>query len=543
MTNFERVLEEINDFGIYQKLRYLMICLAALIPPIVTYMHSFIAPNPSHRCQHPDFNNDSFLVSPNYYKNLSDITLGKCEYKDLNNITSECEKWVFDRQYYKLTLTEEWSMVCDKAIWRNNLQTVYFAGYLVGSIVMGILADHFGRRPIMLSSFIMIIVGGVGVAFGPQHTFGTLTSYIIYAISRFIIACGTRGINVTGFVLGMEIMGPAKRTFAGIVIEYFFAIGQLILVAIAYLNNVVLENDWRWLAILLILPCVPFLGYFWMLPESPRWLLSKNRQTDALEIIKKVAKANKRQLNIETWNGLIEKQNNERTEKRETIINLIKSPMLSVMSAILFLNWMINNFLFYGLGLKSSELGVNPYLSFTISALVEILAYVVIHLILDKLGRKLPYVIFLLGAGLSCFGVTFFPSKIAVVTLAMVGKFCASASYAIIYLYSSELFPTSTRNTGMGACSMMARVGAMVAPLINGLGDLYSPHLPFYIFGISGVIGSASAIILPETLNRSLPENIQQAEKVNRFGFSCRQYEEEEVEEKELQPLKNENRA
>ena len=54
----------------------------------------------------------------------------------------------------------------------------------------------------MLSSFIMIILGSIGVAFGPQDEFGFTLSYVIYAISRFIIACGTRGINVTGFVLG-----------------------------------------------------------------------------------------------------------------------------------------------------------------------------------------------------------------------------------------------------------------------------------------------------------------------------------------------------
>ncbi len=54
----------------------------------------------------------------------------------------------------------------------------------------------------MLSSFIMLIVGSIGVAFGPQESIGPLGSYIIYMISRFIIACGTRGINVTGFVLG-----------------------------------------------------------------------------------------------------------------------------------------------------------------------------------------------------------------------------------------------------------------------------------------------------------------------------------------------------
>ena len=101
----------------------------------------------------------------------------------------------------------------------------------------------------------------------------------------------------------------------------------------------------------------------------------------------------------------------------------------------------------------------------------------------------------------------------------MVGKFCASASYAIIYLYSSELFPTSVRNSGMGTCSMMARVGAIVAPLILSMGDsLNSTSFPFLVFGISGILGAASAVLLPETLNKNLPETVVEAERVNKFG-------------------------
>jgi hypothetical protein len=60
----------------------------------------------------------------------------------------------------------------------------------------------------------------------------------------------------------MEMMGPSKRTFAGIVIEYSFAAGQLILVLFAYVNNVILENNWRALAAALIIPCLPFISYF-----------------------------------------------------------------------------------------------------------------------------------------------------------------------------------------------------------------------------------------------------------------------------------------
>ncbi len=56
----------------------------------------------------------------------------------------------------------------------------------------------------MLASLMMIVLGSIGVAFGPQKSFNKMVNYIIYTICRFFIACGTRGINVTGFVLGIN---------------------------------------------------------------------------------------------------------------------------------------------------------------------------------------------------------------------------------------------------------------------------------------------------------------------------------------------------
>ena len=46
-------------------------------------------------------------------------------------------------------------------------------------------------------------------------------------------------------------------------------------------------------------------------------------------------------------------------------------------------------------------------------------------------------------------------------------KFLASASYAIIYIYANELFPTNVRNSGMGICSMVARIGAIIGTYCN----------------------------------------------------------------------------
>ena len=46
-------------------------------------------------------------------------------------------------------------------------------------------------------------------------------------------------------------------------------------------------------------------------------------------------------------------------------------------------------------------------------------------------------------------------------------KFLASATYTNIYIYANELFPTNVRNTGMGICSMVARVGAIIGTFCN----------------------------------------------------------------------------
>ena len=68
---------------------------------------------------------------------------------------------------------------------------------------------------------------------------------------------------------------------------------------------------------------------------------------------------------------------------------------------------MIIDFLFYGIGLKSNDLGFNPYASIAISASVEIIAYALAHLVLNIFGRKLPYVTALGCAGASCFMIGF----------------------------------------------------------------------------------------------------------------------------------------
>ena len=67
--------------------------------------------------------------------------------------------------------------------------------------------------------------------------------------------------------------------------------------------------------------------------------------------------------------------------------------------------------------------------------------------------------------------------------LLYVAKNAASGAFGLIFLYTSELFPTSVRSSGIGACSLMARVGALATPYMADLADLAGDRVPYYILG------------------------------------------------------------
>ena len=173
---------------------------------------------------------------------------------------------------------------------------------------------------------------------------------------------------------------------------------------------------------------------------------------------------------------------------------------------------------YYGLSLNSSNLGGNDYINFFISGAVEFPAYLFCQLTLHYIGRRWSLAGTMIVGGISLLCILAVPKgeplmvyrsvtktihhsfassilsyntdwtkeqvwrfplfvlltdlNVVTIVLAMIGKFCISASFAIIYVFSAELFPTVVRNVGVGSGSFWARVGGIVAPYI---GSLVSP--------------------------------------------------------------------
>lgn len=119
---------------------------------------------------------------------------------------------------------------------------------------------------------------------------------------------------------------------------------------------------------------------------------------------------------------------------------------------------------------------------------------------------------FLAFAGVSCLLTMFVPvsgSLLSATSLALVGKLMVSAAFNIVYVYTSELYPTVIRNAGLGVCSMSCRVGGILAPFVPSMKSLHT-SMPFMVFCLSGISAGCLGLLLPETLNKPAAETLDE---------------------------------
>ena len=95
--------------------------------------------------------------------------------------------------------------------------------------------------------------------------------------------------------------------------------------------------------------------------------------------------------------------------------------------------------------------------------------------------------------------------------VALAGRFGIAASFNMIFLYTTELFPTVVRSAALGFCSLVARVSGIAAPQIIAL-QMLEPALPFLIFGGFAVAACLMATSLPETKGVITEDTLQGAE-------------------------------
>ncbi|XP_063223494.1 organic cation transporter protein-like isoform X2 [Bacillus rossius redtenbacheri] len=495
-VTYDDVLPYLGQFGRYQKRIFVLLCL----PTVSCALHKlggvFLQARAQHRCRLPhEEGNVTF-----------EAAAGDCTLPD----NSSCASWVYDTAAHGSTVTSEFDLVCKDAWFRAMADSLFMVGVLLGSIIFGELSDRYGRRPTFFTSLVLQVAAGLLAAAAPNFT--------CYIIARMLIGASTSGVFLVAYVLAMEMVGPRKRLHVGVICQFFFTGGYMLTALFAYFIR-----DWRMLQVALSLPGVLFLSYWWFVPESARWLLAQGRHEEARQLLLKAAVENQATIPEDVLRRLAAPALKPAAaqDHKPSVLDLVRHANLRSKALNIFFCWFVNSGTYYGLSWNTSNLGGNEYINFIISAAVEFPAFFFLLLTLNRWGRKSILCGCMLTGGVVLMLTLLVPSGMnwLVVTLAMAGKMGITASYTTVYIFSIEQFPTVVRNVALGASSTSARIGGILAPCANLLADYWQP-LPLLIFGSLAVSSGLLTLLLPETLNRKLPDTIEEGEQ---FGKSCSQ--------------------
>ncbi|XP_054714521.1 organic cation transporter protein-like [Uloborus diversus] len=530
--DFDIILDYLGHFGKFQCYVMLLAGIAQIfggmhIPSSIFLTPMDISPKYSSRCFIPNCDNNSTeyfeqfvqFAIPNVTNEYGNQAPSPCErYETISsqeycapaafdkNRTVSCESFVWDHSEFEETVLSEFNIVCKKSKKATLSSSIFMCGVLFGSAGFGMIADKFGRKNVMMSASLIMLASSIGTSFAP--------SFQIFSLLRFVTAAAVSGLFQTGYILAVEFIGPSKRLICANIMQIIFAIGELILALVAYF-----VRQWKILELAISVPAAVMLVYYWLLPESVRWLISKGKHRKAKNTILKAAKWNKvtipeHLLRAAEYSNI----DFEQDERQQSVgpMSLVKTPVIRKWSMNIFFNWIVNAMVYYGLSLSASHLSGSTYGNFAILAAVEIPAVLLATWALYYCGRRKVLCAVMVFGGVSCIGTIFVPKALSWIStlLAILGKSAIAASFAIIYIYSAEIYPTVLRSTGIGISSMCARFGGIIAPFINEMRKLYSP-LPMIIFGAASIISGFLALALPETHNRQLPESIEEAESLN----------------------------
>ncbi|XP_031638860.1 solute carrier family 22 member 3-like [Contarinia nasturtii] len=539
----ELILNDIGGtFKKYQIINYILFCLPFSLSGSFGLNYVFTALNVEYRCFIPECDAIGTNVNQSWISNVIPFENGKpskcTRYAGYSNITTHftdeiCPAEHFNQSHiidcnnkfiYKtneISILNNFHLECDDTDWKlafvgtaNNL------GRFIFMPIMGLFSDRYGRRTILIAG----VFGSTIFA----YIRSIASSYVTFVLFEFLDAGFGSMTYSASFILAMEWIGVKDRVLLGSIVTATYPFGQIFLGLTARA-----VRNYQQLLRIIYAPGFLILLYFWIAPESIRWLIVNKKKDRILSTLKRAERVNGLKLspntidriNIELYGEMkmtphdaVNVPMDEQHDSKLKQFRIIFTQRVFLLRfSLCAFAWLTSAFVSYGISLTSITFAGDRYISFIVIAIAGIPAMLLVYFLMESCGRRWTISMSLLIGGLSIITSKSLPTYFTIIsiTLFFIGKCFITVAFTGLYVYTSELWPTSIRHSMMGLCSTIGRIGAACAPMAPLLG-VYLEILPYLAFGLMSLIASILILKLPETLKQKLPDTISEAKQIGR---------------------------
>jgi MFS transporter, putative metabolite:H+ symporter len=397
-------------------------------------------------------------------------------------------------------LRPEWSLSPHQI---GFLISTGYLGQLVGAVLAGFCAERWGRLPIMIGAITIMSVMSLLCGFA--------WSYESLLFFRIIQGFGLGAQVPIAAAYISEIAKAHKRGRFFILYECVFSFGLFVS---GFIGSIIVPRlGWRAMFFIGTLPILIAISLRAFLPESPRWLASRNRGTAARAAMNRIE-------------AEIEKSIGEERPPPSAVVAVethptswrdIVGPRYLKRSLVIWTVWFATFLITYGLGTwlptlfqTVFHLPLETALRYgTIGSATQLLGGLAAGFLTDRIGRRALFITSFVGSGLALLGLSIAGTSSVGPFMILSGTayFFAGLSVLGIYLYTPEMYPTRARALGTSLGTAWLRLASMVGPVIVSYFVARQIGTVFLVFAV--VAFAAGVIVLlfaPETTNRSLED-------------------------------------
>lgn len=377
-------------------------------------------------------------------------------------------------------------------------------GTVVGAIFGGIPTNKIGRKNTLMIIGVLYFVSALGSALSNDP--------ITFAVFRFLGGLGVGASTIAAPAFVSEIAPANQRGKLVSLYQFNIVLGILI----AFLSNYLLRNTgeepWRWMVGIEAVPAFLYLIFVFLIPRSPRWLVSKGRFAEAEKVLAIIHPDMDIKKKLQEIKDLDEKE----LTGENIFMKKYRFPLILAF-LIAFFNQLsgINAFLYYAPRIfESAGLGESTALLSSIGIGVVNLLFTLLGVFLiDKLGRKQLMLFGSIGyiISLTLVAAAFFLNWGGLWVPIFLFLFIASHAIgqgAVIWVFISEIFPNRLRASGQAFGSSTHWVLAAIIP--STIPYLFTNIGPGYVFAFFAFMMVLQLIfvifMMPETKGKSLEQ-------------------------------------